>query len=245
MPEQTPAPDDKSPRSPRPAAGDDAAWGPSLGFLAIALGLVAGLLFWWWSTRPVAPAELPAASAAGSGVTSTAFSPLAFPAGAASSTATPTPRQLAALPAPEASAKPRIWRQRDPNSDQTPDLADYVNEGEVPTMAEVIARLHAAGVRTGLGAFSPPGTRPPLVGLAVPEDYPLPPGYVRHYQATDDGQRIEPILMYSPDRPPLDALGRPVAVPANRVVPADQAPAGLPLRQIVVPAPLDPTKTTP
>jgi hypothetical protein len=68
---------------------------------------------------------------------------------------------------------------------------------------------------------------------------------VRHYQATDDGQRIEPILMYSPDRPPLDAQGRPITVPANRVVPADQAPAGLPLRQIVVPAPIDSTKTTP
>ena len=66
-------------------------------------------------------------------------------------------------------------------------------------MAEVIDRLHQAGVYGGLGAFSPPGTRPPLVGLAVPEDFVLPEGYVRHYQATDDGQRIEPILMFSPD----------------------------------------------
>ena len=31
-------------------------------------------------------------------------------------------------------------------------------------------------------------TRTPLVGLAVPPDFPLPEGYVRHHQVTDDGQ---------------------------------------------------------
>jgi hypothetical protein len=128
---------------------------------------------------------------------------------------------------------------RDPNGDQTPDLADYINAGEKPTMGEVIARLHEAGVHTGLGAFNPPGTKPPLVGLAVPEDFPLPPGYVRHYQATDDGQRIEPILMFAPDFQPLAADGRPVAVPPNRVVPPELAPPGLPIRRIAVPAPLE------
>lgn len=133
----------------------------------------------------------------------------------------------------------RIPRLRDPDGDQTPDLADYVNEGERPTMAEVIDRLHAAGVRTGLGAFSPPGTRPPLIGLAVPEGFALPPGYVRHFQATDDGQRIEPILMFSPDAQTLVVNGRTVAVPADRVVPPELAPAGLPIRRIVVPAPVD------
>ncbi|HJV63618.1 MAG TPA: hypothetical protein VJ743_21900, partial [Albitalea sp.] len=110
-------------------------------------------------------------------------------------------------------------RQRDPNGDLTPDIADYINEGEKPSMAEVIDRLHQAGVYTGLGAFSPPGTRPPLVGLAVPEGFVLPEGYVRHYQATDDGQRIEPILMFSPDHVFLDAAGRPIAIPKDRVVP--------------------------
>ncbi len=133
----------------------------------------------------------------------------------------------------------RIPRLRDPNGDQTPDLADYVNEGERPTMAEVIQRLHAAGVRTGLGAFNPPGTRPPIIGLAVPENFELPPGYVRHHQATDDGQRIEPILMFSPDAQMLVINGRAVAVPADRVVPPELAPPGLPIRRIVVPAPVD------
>ena len=118
------------------------------------------------------------------------------------------------------------------------DLASVVVPGTpVPTMGKVIAGLHKAGVRTGLGAFNPPGTSPPLVGLAVPEDFVLPEGYVRHHQATDDGQAIEPILMYSPDYEFLDDAGNPVAIPADRVVPASHAPAGLPLRQIRIPPP--------
>jgi len=112
-------------------------------------------------------------------------------------------------------------------------------------MAEVIQRLHAAGVHTGLGAFQPPGTRPPLVGLAVPEDFALPDGYVRHHQATDDGQRIEAILMFAPDRQFVDAQGRVITVPPDRVVPPEWAPPGLPLRRIVVPPPLDSSRPTP
>jgi len=127
---------------------------------------------------------------------------------------------------------------RPPGTDQTPDITDYINDGEKPTMKEVIDRLHAAGVHTGLGAFNPPGTKPPLVGLAVPEDFVLPPGYVRHYQATDDGQRIEPILMFAPGFQPTAADGRPIAVPDDRVVPPELAPPGLPIRRIVIPAPI-------
>ncbi len=120
------------------------------------------------------------------------------------------------------------------------DLASVVTPGQpAPTMGEVIEGLHQAGIHTGLGAFNPPGTSPPLVGLAVPEDYPLPEGYVRHYQATDDGQAIEPILMYSPDYEFLDASGQPIAIPADRVVRAANAPAGLPIRQVRIPPPQD------
>ncbi len=115
------------------------------------------------------------------------------------------------------------------------DLADHVQPGTAPSMQEVIERLHKAGVRTGLGAFQPPGTRPPIVGLAVPEDYVLPDGYVRHHQATDDGQRIEAILMFAPDRPVFDAAGRPIAVPADRVVTPALAPPGFPIRFVVIP----------
>lgn len=123
--------------------------------------------------------------------------------------------------------------------DPTPDLSDYVLPGEAPTMARVIDELHRRGIRSGLGAFQPPGTSPPLLGLEVPEGFELPEGYVRHHQATDDGQRIAPILMFSPDFRFFDAQGRPVALPANRVVPPELAPPGMPLRQVRIPPPRD------
>lgn len=118
------------------------------------------------------------------------------------------------------------------------DLADHVPAGSAPSMGEVIEALHARGIRSGLGAFNPPGTRPALIGLAVPEDFDLPPGYVRHHQATDDGQRIEAILMFAPDFRLFDAQGRELALPADRVVPPELAPPGLPLRRIVLPPPV-------
>jgi len=123
-------------------------------------------------------------------------------------------------------------------SDAGGDLADHVPAGSAPSMSEVIEALHARGIRTGLGAFNPPGTRPALIGLAVPEDFELPPGYVRHHQATDDGQRIEAILMFAPDFRLFDAQGRELALPADRVVPPELAPPGLPLRRIVLPPPV-------
>ena len=123
-------------------------------------------------------------------------------------------------------------------SDAGGDLADHVPAGSAPSMSEVIEALHARGIRTGLGALNPPGTRPALIGLAVPEDFELPPGYVRHHQATDDGQRIEAILMFAPDFRLFDAQGRELALPADRVVPPELAPPGLPLRRIVLPPPV-------
>lgn len=120
------------------------------------------------------------------------------------------------------------------------DISNYIPPGEAPPMAEVIERLNKAGVHTGLGAFSPPGTSPPMVGLSVPEDFDLPEGYVRHYQATDDGQRIDPILMYSPDFEFLDAEGRQIRMPPDMVVPPNMAPPGLPIKLIKIPPPVGP-----
>ena len=88
----------------------------------------------------------------------------------------------------------------------------------------MIERLHEAGIYSGIAAFPPPGTKPPLVGLAVPDDFELPEGYVRHYQVTDDGQRIAPILMFSPDYEFFDDDGQPIVIPEDRVVPPDLAP---------------------
>lgn len=152
----------------------------------------------------------------------------------AAANSTGAPETPVGTPAPAVQAEARM--RRDPD-----DLANYVSPGDrAPTMGEVIDKLHDAGIHTGLGAFNPPGTSPPLVGLAVPEDFPLPEGYVRHYQATDDGQRIEPILMFSPDFDFRDASGRPIAIPDNLVVPPHLAPPGLPLRPIEIPPPSDP-----
>ena len=122
--------------------------------------------------------------------------------------------------------------------DTTPDLKDVIPPGTEPGVAEVIARLRAAGIDSGIAAFNPPGTSPPLVGIAVPEDFPLPEGFVRHGQATDDGQPIEPILMFSPDYEFFDSRGQPIPVPDDRVVPPQYAPPGLPIRLIRIPPPL-------
>jgi hypothetical protein len=216
------------------AAGAGAPWSPSLGLLAVAVGAVAGGLAWWWVSQPEPPAEsAPTTHAAAIPVRTSA------PAALLAVASTPGASSAAAPPAAQPAATPRIARNREPGGDTTPDLSDYVNEGEQPTMGQVIDRLHQAGVYTGLGAFSPPGTRPPLQGLAVPDDFVLPEGYVRHYQATDDGQRIEAILMFAPDRQFRDAAGNLVAIPADRVVPPELAPPGLPIRRVAIPAPAD------
>lgn len=200
--------------------------------LAAAVAAAAALLWWWPAPQGERPPSTPGA----------APEPLpALPAQPAAAPAAVVQAAAPEAPAP-ATPAPAIPRMREAGADPTPDITDYINPGEQPSMAEVISRLHAAGVRTGLGAFSPPGTRPPLVGLAVPEDFVLPPGYVRHHQFTDDGQRIEPILMFAPGHRLLDAAGQALPLPADRVVPPELAPPGLPVRRIVVPAPLQPGK---
>lgn len=202
-------------------------WRPSPGYIGIALLLAAAglalLVFLWLSAGPDAGPD--------AGMEAPAPTPAPAPGKA-------PPAQPALAQAPPA-AQPRM---PEGDADPTPDLRSYVARGEKPTMAEVINRLHERGIRTGLGAFNPPGTSPPLVGLAVPEDFPLPKGYVRHHQATDDGQRIEAILMFAPDYQPLDAAGQPIAVPKDRVVPPELAPPGLPVRRITIPTPAESTR---
>jgi hypothetical protein len=222
-----------------PAPGEGPSWGPSFPLLVVAVLLVGGSLGYLahlWAS-PSAPPPRRVAIAATSPPVARVEEARAPAAPATALPDAQRPPPVAAGPAPAPPPAPRIQRQRDPDGDQTPDLADHVNEGAIPSMAEVISRLRGAGVTSGLGAFLPPGTRPPLMGLAVPEGFELPPGYVRHYQATDDGQRIEPILMFAPDRPFLDAAGQPVVIPADRVVPPELAPPGMSIRPIVIPAP--------
>lgn len=197
---------------------EPAAWRPSrarlliAGVLAVA-GVTAFLVLWtpsWTASAPAVAGVPPPAAAA-----------MGAPA---------APRTLAAS----------ATRQAEGDADPTPDLRSYLARGETPTMREVIERLHQRGIYTGLGAFSPPGTSPPLAGLAVPEDFVLPKGYVRHHQSTDDGQPIEAILMFAPDFQLYDANNNPIPMPDNRVVPPELAPPGLPRRQVVIPGPAAP-----
>ncbi len=142
-----------------------------------------------------------------------------------------------AVPASQRSARLPAQASELPNGDAN-DLANYFRPGDPePTGAELIEALNDAGIRTGIGAFNPPGTSPPLEGLAVPEDFELPEGYVRHYQSTDEGVAIEPILMFAPDFTLRDASGRLIALPDNRVVPPELAPPGLPPRRVRIPPP--------
>ena len=214
-------------------------WRPSFGYLAIALGIVAGALAYGLMS-PSTPTPTPTSTSTSTRVADGSASQANLPVAASNGAAAAPLRAMSAASGPAPAATQQISRTRDPGGDLTPDISDFVNKGEKPTMAEVIERLHQAGVHGGLGAFSPPGTRPPLVGLAVPEDFVLPEGYVRHYQATDDGQRIEPILMYSPDHQFFNAAGQPIAIPKDRVVPPELAPPGLPIRRILIPAPTEP-----
>jgi hypothetical protein len=129
----------------------------------------------------------------------------------------------AALPGP--AARERV--EAAPAEPAPPTSADAPTE-EAPMFA-----TGAPG--EGIAVFPPPGTKPIKRGILVPENFELPPGYVRHYQATDDGQRVPAILMFHPDYHPVDEHGVPVPLPADRVVPPDMAPPGMPVEMLEVP----------
>jgi hypothetical protein len=114
-------------------------------------------------------------------------------------------------------------RRSEPSGEPPPDGAVAHASGEQPETP------------SGIGLFPPPGTDPPKSGIIVPDDYELPPGYVRHYQATDDGHQLQPILMFHPDFQPVDDRGRPIKLPKDRVVPPSMAPPGLPIETLGVP----------
>jgi hypothetical protein len=102
--------------------------------------------------------------------------------------------------------------------------------------APVIDALNKAGIHEGIAAFPPPGTNPPKAGVIVPEGIELPEGYVRHYQTTDDGEPLPPILMFHPDYTFTDDLGNPINIPEDRVVPPDMVPEGVPIHMLEIPA---------
>ncbi len=108
--------------------------------------------------------------------------------------------------------------------------------GEPAVAADAPAAGGDAGDEpSGIALFPPPGTNPPKPGIIVPDDFELPPGFVRHYQATDDGQRLPAILMFHPDYQWVDEHGEALTLPEDHVVPPEMAPAGLPIEMLEVP----------
>ncbi|HEU4534618.1 MAG TPA: hypothetical protein VFS00_10895 [Polyangiaceae bacterium] len=147
--------------------------------------------------------------------------------------APPAPSPAAPPSAPAADeARPAAPRPRAALAQAEPAAPDVEpDEAEVEPPPEPTARR-----RDGIYAFPPPGTKRIKEGLVVPDGFPLPPGYMRHYQTTDKGEMLQAILVFHPDFQPVDASGNPVTVPENRVVPPELAPPGLALETLVVPA---------
>jgi hypothetical protein len=102
-------------------------------------------------------------------------------------------------------------------------------------MSDVVEGLRVQGGQEGIGVYPPKGTNPPKPGLVVPKDFPLPEGYMRYHQVTDDGRRLDPILVFSPDYDFVDADGMPIAIPESGIVPPEMAPPGLPIRILEIP----------
>lgn len=149
----------------------------------------------------------------------------------------PVPPRRAVQPRPVAEAAAPAAAQ--PRKDEAP-VSDEPPEREDPPIG-----FGPPGEKTGIALFPPPGTKPIKRGIVVPEDFELPPGYVRHYQATDDGERVPAILMFSPDFEWLDEEGEVIPLPADRIVTPEMAPAGLPIQMLELPGDTNEQKEAP
>lgn len=206
--------------------------GLPLGSIALVLVAAGILVFLAWKWKTETPAEVASGASAKPGQSTEARAP-ARPQGA------PTLRLAArAAPAADIAPNPRAIGAEDPD----PEGEDFSDEPSPSDDPDVIGAEGAdpAGTaakgKTGIHAFPAPGTKRIKQGLVVPNDFSLPPGYMRHYQATDKGQMLEPILLYHPDYELVDASGKVIPLPPDRVVPPNMAPEGLPLASLEVPA---------
>jgi hypothetical protein len=143
------------------------------------------------------------------------------------------PRQVAAAPAPAEdrdAAKVEAPKRRVKPVEVKPDAPA---DEEPPAREDAPFSIGPPG--SGIALFPPRDTKPIKIGIVVPEDFEVPEGYVRHYQATDDGAMLPAILMFHPDYEWVDDDGNRVELPADRVVPADMAPPGLPIEMLALP----------
>lgn len=115
---------------------------------------------------------------------------------------------------------------------QWPKLPGVAPDLLQPDQELYVNQIDSEGDRTGIFAFNPPGTKPIKGGLLVPDGFVLPPGYVRHYQTTDDGEQVGPILMFSPDYHPVGPDGKPIELPADLIVSPELAPPDMPLQAL-------------
>jgi hypothetical protein len=186
----------------------------ALWMLALAALLVTTLVALRW-LRPSPPEAAPLASAATPRVSAEA--------------PRPAERPRLAPPAPPAKTSPAETRPvRAPEPEPDPEPA-----GEPPKREDPPVGFGPPG--SGMALFPPPGTEPLRSGILVPDDFPLPEGYVRHHQATDDGELLPAILMFHPDYEWIDEAGEPIALPGDRIVPPELAPPGLPIRMLELP----------
>jgi hypothetical protein len=131
-----------------------------------------------------------------------------------------------------------------PADEAPPPVASALPKAPPPPEPEEIAAVAAAEAAepepeaaleetpSGIGLFPPPGTEPLKIGIVVPDDFELPEGYLRHYQVTDDGQELEPILLFHPDYEVLGPDGQPIELPQDGIVPPSLAPPGMPIRML-------------
>lgn len=138
-------------------------------------------------------------------------------------------------PAPAAAVAPR--RVHPVRRASAPAPAPAAVEAPAPAPAELPAfPEEPSDAPSGIAVFPPLGTDPPKRGILVPEDFELPEGYVRHHQATDDGESLPAILMFHPDYQWLDENGVAIALPEDLIVPPELAPPGLPIQLLEIPA---------
>ncbi len=130
-----------------------------------------------------------------------------------------------------------IPRRSERAADRSQGVPTPIGQGDDESIdaRDAIPALIAAGETGGITVFPLPATKPIKRGVVVPDDFQLPEGYVRHYQTTDDGQQLPPILMFHPDYEFVDAHGNPIAVPPDRIVPPQLAPPGLDSTRILEP----------
>ncbi len=134
-------------------------------------------------------------------------------------------------------SKPKVPDEAEHGEPRKRDAAGEAPGDKQPEVAagDYIAALRDTGERAGIAAFPPPGTRPSRSGVVVPPDYDLPEGLARHYQSTDDGRRLDPILVVAPGYEIVDEAGEAVALTDDRIVPPEYAPPDLPVHLLEVP----------